>query len=199
MPVTLQDETTRLLAAARDGDRDALDRVFSVVYEELRRIAHRELGTWRQGLTLNTTALVNEAYLKLVGRSRIRPEDRRHFLATSARAMRQIIVDYARTSQAAKRGGKDRPLSLSDVDEMLLPGEHEVEERAASILAVHGALSRLSELSARLGQVVELRFFGGFSVEEVADMLEVSTRTIKRDWRVARAFLHQELRESGSA
>jgi RNA polymerase sigma factor (TIGR02999 family) len=196
--LTLQNETTSLLAAARGGDRGALDRVFAIVYEELRRIAHRELGGWRTARTLGTTALVNEAYLKLVDRSRIVPDDRRHFLATAARAMRQIIVDYARMSHAAKRGGGERPISLGDVDAALEPGAIEIQERAASILALHGALSRLSERSARLGQVVELRFFGGFSVEEVADMLDVSPRTIKRDWRVARAFLHHELQGSES-
>jgi RNA polymerase sigma factor (TIGR02999 family) len=193
------DETTRLLAAARGGDRDALGGLFTLVHEELRQIAHRQLGSRRANQTLGTTALVHEAYLKLVDRARISPEDRRHFLATAARAMRQIIVDYARTSRAQKRGGGDPRISLDDVEDAIDAESVDIEERASTILVVHEALGRLSMVDARLGQVVELRFFGGFSVNEVADMLQTSPRTVKRDWRLARAFLYRELHDTEAA
>ncbi len=186
---------TELLTAARGGDQDAVDSLFAVVYEDLRAVAHRQLMPRQQGQTLNTTALVHETYLKLADRSRISPEDRQHFFATAARAMRQIIVDHARKAQASKRGGKQRR-SLRTGWENLLADEHlRVAELAAEILGVDRALSRLSSLDERLGKVVELRFFGGFSVEEVAELLQVSARTVKRDWQAARAFLYQELGE----
>jgi RNA polymerase sigma factor (TIGR02999 family) len=188
---------TELLAAVRTGDREAADRLFEAVYEDLRHVAHRQLSPRRGSGTLNTTALVHEAYLKLVDRSRISPQDRKHFFATAARAMRQIVVDYARTSLAAKRGGGWRRLGSEHLESALEEGGFQVQDAASEILGVDRALTRLKELDERLGQVVEMRFFGGLSVEQVAEVLGVSPRTVKRDWRTARAFLFRELEGSG--
>jgi RNA polymerase sigma factor (TIGR02999 family) len=185
-----------LLAAVRDGDRGATDRLFAAVYEDLRHIAHRQLAPRRGAKTLNTTALVHEAYLKLVDRSRISPQDRMHFFATAARAMRQIAVDYARTSMAGKRGGGRRRIGSDQLENALEQEGLHVEDAASEILDIDQALNRLKELDERLGQVVEMRFFGGLSVEQVAEVLDVSPRTVKRDWRTARAVLFHEL--SGS-
>ena len=180
-------DITGLLAAFRDGDRGALDRLFPIVYKELRERAHRQLAGRRSGDTLSTTALVHEAYLKLTGSAHQTYEDRIHFFAVASRAMRQILVDYARRHAAAKRGSGDRPLSL---DPEAVPGPGRAEE----LLELDEALARLERLDERLGRVVELRFFGGLSVEEVGDAMGVSPRTVKRDWRKARAFLYQTIR-----
>ena len=180
-------DITGLLAAFRDGDRGALDRLFPIVYRELRERAHRQLAGRRSGDTLSTTALVHEAYLKLTGSAHQTYEDRIHFFAVASRAMRQILVDYARRHAAAKRGSGDRPLSL---DPEAVPGPGRSEE----LLELDEALAKLERLDERLGRVVELRFFGGLSVEEVGDAMGVSPRTVKRDWRKARAFLYQTIR-----
>jgi RNA polymerase sigma factor (TIGR02999 family) len=177
-------DITQLLAAARLGDRAAVDRLFELVYDELRQIARRQLG--RGGETLRTTALVHEAYLKMAQGQGATPQDRTHFFATAARAMRQILVDHARRRQAQKRGAGVRPAFLDE--ERIGFGARQEE-----ILAVDAALSRLELLDARLGRLVELRFYAGLSVEEAAATLEISPRTIKRDWRKARAFLYREL------
>ena len=179
-------DITGLLAAYRDGDRGALDRLFPIVYKELRERAHRQLAGRRSSDTLSTTALVHEAYLKLSGSAHQSYEDRIHFFAVASRAMRQILVDYARRHAAAKRGSGDRPLSL---DPDVVPGPGRSEE----LLELDEALAKLERLDERLGRVVELRFFGGLSVEEVGDAMGVSPRTVKRDWRKARAFLYQEI------
>ena len=189
---------TELLAAVRDGDREATDRLFAAVYEDLRHVAHRQLSPRSGGRTLNTTALVHEAYLKLVVRSRISPQDRKHFFATAARAMRQIVVDYARTSMAGKRGGGRRRIGGEQLESALQQEGLHVEDAASEILDIDHALTRLRELDERLGQVGEMRFFGGLSVEQVAEVLDVSPRTVKRDWRAARAFLFHELSGSGA-
>lgn len=185
---------TELLEAVRQGDRGATDRLFAVVYEDLRRLAHRKRAARPPAQTLNTTALVHEAYLKMVDRSRVRPEDRRHFFATAARAMRQILIDHARSHQAAKRGGKERPAPSERPEDAPDAVSKRATDRWAEILDVDTALARLSLLNERLTRVVELRFFAGFSVEEAAEILDISPRTVKRDWRTARAFLYRELR-----
>jgi len=190
-------ELDGLLAAVRRGDREAVDRLFALVYADLQTIAHRQLAAQRPGETLDTTVLVHETYLKFVDRSRVSPEDRRHFLATAARAMRQIIIDYARVRNAAKRDRRVPRVSVHDID-VLDVRQLPIDERAAELLEIHEALTKLSVLNARLAQVVELRFFGGFSIEEVAELLEVSPRTIKRDWETARAFLYRSLKEASS-
>jgi RNA polymerase sigma factor (TIGR02999 family) len=190
-------EIDGLLAAVRRGDRDAVDRLFGIVYADLQAIAHRQLAAQRPGETLDTTVLVHETYLKFVDRSRVSPEDRRHFLATAARAMRQIIIDYARVRNAAKRDRRAPRVSVHEID-VLDVRQLSIDERAAELLGIHDALTKLAALNARLAEVVELRFFGGFSIEEVAELLEVSPRTIKRDWETARAFLYRSLKESSS-
>jgi RNA polymerase sigma factor (TIGR02999 family) len=182
-----QGEITGLLAALREGDRTALDRLFPVVYQELHDRAHRQLARRRPGDTLSTTALVHEAYLKLTDSAHQTYQDRVHFFAVASRAMRQILVDYARRMTAAKRGSG---LAVSlDPDQLGDPG------RAEELIALDEALARLEVLDERLARNVEMRFFGGLSVEEAAEALGVSPRTVKRDWRRARAFLFEAVRE----
>jgi RNA polymerase sigma-70 factor (ECF subfamily) len=184
------DTITDLLVSWRNGDRAAVHQLIPLVYEELRALAHRQLGGHGPQM-LQTTALVHEVYLRLAGRSQLRVEDRRHFFAIAARAMRQLVVDHARRQAAGKRGGSQRMVPLDGAE---IP----VAGRAAEIVAIDAALDRLAAHDARLSQVVELRFFGGLSVEETADVLGSSPRTVKRDWRKARAFLYRELTEGGA-
>jgi RNA polymerase sigma factor (TIGR02999 family) len=186
-------EITLLLAAARDGERDAMDRVFGLVYRELRSLAHRQLGYGQRDGTLQTTALVHEAYLKLARRETLELRDRAHFFALAARAMRQILVDYARERLAQKRGGGALVLELDEGRSAASSPDDGPFASDAEVLALDAALTRLATLDERLGKLVELRFFGGLSVEETAKLLAVSDRTVKRDWRRARAFLHVEL------
>lgn len=188
-PMPGHPEVERLLTQARFGGREALDALFPVVYDELRGLARAQLGRFRPGETLNTTALVHEAYLKLVDHSRATFNDRKHFFTVAALAMRQIVVDYARRRAAQKRGGGAVHAQLDELDGSAVP----VEAQAAAILALDGALTRLSGVDERLVRVVELRFFAGLSVEQAAELLEVSTATVKRDTRAARAFLVREM------
>ncbi len=176
---------TTLLAAWRNGDPNAVRHLMPLVYNELRAIAHRELRR-RSDDTLQTTAVVHEAYLRLAKHSHLAVQDRHHFFALAAKAMRQLIVDYARKRIASKRGGRIRVVSLDDLD---VQGP----VRAAEIIALDAALERLSQLDESLGRIVELRFFAGLSVEETAAVLGCSARTVKRDWRMARALLHADL------
>jgi len=176
-------DITRLLAAASAGDRGALDRVFDLVYRELRAIASRQMGS---GETLRTTALVHEVYLRMARGEAVSARDREHFFATASRAMRQILVDHARRRSAEKRGGGVRPEAL---DEGIIGAGAREDE----VLAVDAALAHLEGLDPRLAKIVELRFYGGLSVEEAAEALGISERTVKRDWRKARAFLYREL------
>lgn len=177
---------TQLLVGVRAGDRASLDRLFALVYDELRSRARWQLAQSSGSATLSTTVLVHEAYLKLSAAARPAWEDRRHFFLVAARAMRQIIIDQARRRLAEKRGGKASRLELSEVD---IPVEAEAEQ----LLALEGAMERLETRSGRLAEVVNLRFYAGLSVEDTAQALAVSERTIKRDWRLARAFLHGEI------
>jgi RNA polymerase sigma factor (TIGR02999 family) len=181
-------EITGLLAAYREGDRAALDRLFPLVYGALKELAHRQLTVRRSGDTISTTVLVHEAYLKLTGSAHQTYQDRIHFFAVASRAMRQILVDYARRRAAVKRGSGAIAVSL-DPDELPDP------ERGEELVALDEALSKLERLDERLGRMVELRFFGGLSVEETGEALGVSPRTIKRDWRKARAFMYQAMKE----
>lgn len=180
------EEITRLLVSARDGSRGALHALLPHVYEDLHALAHRSLLGGRAEDTLNTTALVHEAFLKLHARETLTVNDRRHFFAVAAMAMRQIVVDHARRRLAGKRGGDLRRV---DLDASELP----VQDAAADILAIEEALQKLSALDPRLGRVVELRFYGGLTVEETAEVLDVDPRTVKRDWRKARAVLYVAL------
>jgi len=177
---------TDLLLQVRQGSPDAMDRLFPLVYGELRRIAHRQLQGERPGHTLGTTGLVHETYLKLVDQTRIQWRDRGHFFALAARAMRQILVDYARRYRAQRRGGGLRRVSLTDGTA--------VEDQAELLLAVHEALDRLAVMNERLSQVVECRYFAGLTEEETAVALGVTARTVERDWVKAKGWLYQELR-----
>jgi RNA polymerase sigma-70 factor, ECF subfamily len=179
-------EVTELLAAWREGDTNAIDRLLPVVYEELKRIARRQLRAEQVGHTLNSTALVHEAYLKLVDQTRVEWVDRAHFYAVAAQAMRRILVDHARRHRAAKRGGREQRVPLDEAD---LP----IEERAELLVALDGALDPLAALDRRLAQVVECRYFGGLTEEETAAALGVTARTVRRDWVKARGWLHEEL------
>jgi RNA polymerase sigma factor (TIGR02999 family) len=180
-------QITDLLAAWRRGDVSAVDRLMPLVYDDLRTRAHQQLTRFGAGGALNTTGLVHEAYLKLV-RADAPWEDRNHFFAVAVTAMRNVIVDYARRHLAQKRGGGARHVSLDE-------GVVRVEQDAEEILAIHQALDRLAALDPRLSELVELRFFGGLSVEETAGVLSVSERTVKRDWSKARTLLHGLLEE----
>src|SRR5260370_1040843 len=185
-------EVTRLLEAARAGDRVAFDAISGLAYGELRRIAHGTRGN-RMGLeTLSTTALVSETYLKLLPAAQTRIQDRQHFFALAARAMRQILVDTARRGSAAKRGAELR-VDLAEIEQVSIPAA----TRSAEMVALDAALTRLEALDERLARLVELRFFGGRSIEELATLLGISDRTVKRDWRRAKAFLQHELELSG--
>ena len=177
---------TDFLLEARAGDRAALDRLFGLVYEELRRIAHHALRHERTGHTLGTTGLVHEAYFKLVDQNRVEWQDRKHFFGVASRAMRQILVEYARRRGAVKRGGRVRIMAL---EEGLVPAD----ERAGALLAVDEALTRLAAHDAGLAQVVECRFFAGLTEEETAEATGASLRTVQRQWRRAKAWLYQEL------
>ncbi len=175
-------EIARLLGDWRAGDLEAADRLFEVLYQELRRVAHRALADQHNEATLQTTALVHETYLRLVGSFRPQHDDRRRFFAVAAQVMRRILIDRARERLAEKRGGGVRP-------EPLGPEAGAVEASAVEALAVDEALDALARLDPRLAEIVELRFFAGLSVEETAQLLAVSERTIKRDWHKARALL----------
>jgi RNA polymerase sigma factor (TIGR02999 family) len=184
-------QVTGLLAAVQRGDDAALNQLIPVVYEELRRLAKRHMAGQRRGHTLQTADLVNEAYLKLVNVQETGWKDRIHFFAVASRAMRSVLVDYARRRGYAKRGGNPVRVSLSEADQRS-------EEKSAEVIAVDEALSGLAALDPRKSQIVELRYFGGLSVEETAGLLGLSARTIKREWRWARAWLHRELGEERS-
>jgi RNA polymerase sigma factor (TIGR02999 family) len=171
------------LVALRQGDPDGLDALFTALYPELRALAHRQMAG--EGATLGTTGLVHELYLKFSRARFLEARDHAHFLAVASRAMRQILVDQARRRLSSKRLPPDPITGLAAVP----PEHHEAEE----LLALDRALARLEERDPRAGRMVELRYFGGLSVEETATVLSVSSRTVKRDWRVARAFLHDAL------
>jgi RNA polymerase sigma factor (TIGR02999 family) len=179
-------EITQLLLAWSQGDRSALDQLIPLVHEQLRRLARHYMAQGRPGHTLQTTALVNEAYLRLIDASQVQWQNRAHFFAVSAQLMRRVLVDFARSHHQLKRGGEARRVSL---DEALVVSE----DQGADLVALDDALSALSVLDGRQSQVVELRFFGGLSVEETAEVLKVSPTTVRRDWTLARAWLHHEL------
>jgi RNA polymerase sigma factor (TIGR02999 family) len=182
-------EISQVLAAARRGEPDAMDRLLPLVYDDLRFRAHRQLRRRRPGQTLDTTSLVHEAYLKLVDQSQADYRDRCHFFAAAAMAMRHILVDRARRHAALKRGGAGQQVTL---DSALL----QIEAKAVEILDLDAALRSLAQSDERLARLVELRFFGGLTLEETAEALQLSERTVQRDWRTARAFLYRTLQEA---
>ncbi len=178
-------EFTMLLVAARQGSAEAELQLLPFIYEDLRRMAGALMQRERKDHTLQPTALVNEAYLRLVGGNHGTPEDRAHFFAIAANCMRQVLIDYARKRLRQKRGGEG--LRKVEIDEAVMISEQKLDD----ILAIDAALNRLSTIDQRQGRIVELRYFCGMSVEEVAQVLGVSERTAKREWRLAKAWLHR--------
>jgi RNA polymerase sigma factor (TIGR02999 family) len=183
------EEVSRLLRAWSEGDRAALDQLMPLVYDELRRMARNYMTRQKAGHTLQTTALIHEAYLRLADQKEVRWQSRAHFFAVAATAMRHILVDYARTDQAAKRGGKVQMVSLDEAAEV-------TAEKTAELVALNDALDGLAAFDPRKSQVVEMRYFGGLTLEETAEVLKVSPETVARDWRIARAWLLRELNHS---
>jgi RNA polymerase sigma-70 factor, ECF subfamily len=181
-------EVTALLEAWGGGETEALDRLMPLVYDELKRMAKRYMNSQSGGggQTLQTTALIHEAYLKLAGQKEKKWQNRAHFFAVAARAMRHIMVDHARGKHREKRGGDAQILSLENVAVVS-------NERAAEVIALDEALDGLLALDERKGRVVELRYFGGLSVEETAEVLKISSETVTRDWRFAKSWLLREL------
>ena len=177
---------SQLLEQWTQGDREALDKLMPLIYDELQKMAKRYMSQQNPGHTLQTTALIHEAYLRLVKQKEKHFQNRAHFFGVAAQAMRHILVDYARARNSAKRGGRVRPVSL---EEAALVSQ----ERAAELIAFDEALQELSKLSSRQGRVVELRYFGGLSVEETATVLEVSPETVMRDWKLAKIWLYRAL------
>ncbi|MEO6872539.1 MAG: sigma-70 family RNA polymerase sigma factor [Chthoniobacterales bacterium] len=181
-----RDQATRLLVDLSRGDGVAAERLMPLVYDELRRLARGYLRRERSDHTLQATGLVHEAYLRLVDQSTTNWQNRAHFLGIAAQVMRRILVDHARRRGAEKRGGEWEKLEM---DESLLPND----ERNLDLIALDDALQDLMKFDPRQSQVVELRFFGGLTNEEVGEVLDISPRTVKREWRVARAWLHREI------
>ena len=179
-------EVTQLLIAWSNGEEEALEKLAPLIYDELRRIARRYMKREPAGHTLQTTALVNEAYLRLIEQKGMKWQNRAHFFAISAQLMRRILVSMARARHANKRGGEARQVSL---DEALLISE----ERAAELVALDEAMNELAALDPRRSRVVELRYFGGLSVEETAEVLNISPETVMRDWKRAKAWLYTQL------
>ena len=179
-------DVTQLLLAWNDGDQAARDELMSVVYQELRRLAHHYMRRESPGHTLQTSGLVNEAFLRLVDQRDVQWRNRAHFFGIAAQMMRRILVDYARSRRYAKRGGGIPDLSL---DEALIVSD----ERTAEVVALDETLQRLAEIDPRKSQIVELRFFGGLSIEETAEVLAVSPGTVMRDWTLAKAWLRREM------
>lgn len=179
-------DVTELLVAWSNGNQAARDQLMSAVYDELHRLARRYMRRESPGHTLQTSALLNEAFLRLVDQKNVQWQNRAHFFAIAAQMMRRILVDYARSRNYAKRGGGASALSL---DEALIVSDARNEE----VVNVHEALERLTEFDSRKGQIVELRFFGGLSIEETAEVLGVSPGTVMRDWTLAKAWLRREM------
>jgi len=192
--VDARHEVTALLVAWRAGQPDAAERLFVAVYDDLRRVARGQLRRGRAGMTLSTTALVHEAYLRLVDQPRTDWADRAQFFAIASRVMRRVLIDHARRRQAAKRGGARVPVTLGGADGADDAASRLADERADTLLAVDSALTRLAEREARLARVVECRFFGGMSDAETGQVLGITERTVQRDWTKAKDWLYRELR-----
>jgi RNA polymerase sigma factor (TIGR02999 family) len=190
MPTPSTAQVTNLLVAWGQGDEAAFERLIPLVHAELRRIARRHMGHERNGHTLQPTALVNEAYLKLIDAQHVQWQDRAHFFAMSSRLMRRVLVDAARARGYQKRGGGAHQVTL---DERRVGAK----EPAADVVALDDALTALAAIDERKSQVVEMRYFGGLSIEETAEALGVSVRTVKRDWTMAKLWLLRELKKSG--
>jgi RNA polymerase sigma factor (TIGR02999 family) len=184
------EEVSQLLRNWSAGDRQALDKLIPLVYQELRRLAHHYMRQERVGHTLQTTALINEAYMRLADYKRMRWQTRAHFFAVAAQVIRRILVEHARSRKYAKRGGGAQRVSLEEVAIVS-------QDRSAEVIAVDEALTELEAWDSRKCKIVELRFFGGLSIEETAEALKISTTTVEREWRSAKAWLYREISEGG--
>ena len=182
---------TSLLIEWQEGDPTALDRLTPLVYDELRRIAHRYVRRERNGHTLETTALVNEAYVRLAGSKNIAWENRSHFFAATAQVMRHVLIDHARKRQYAKRGGDIQHVPLDDAISQM------TSQRADELIVLNEALNELARLDPRKARVVEMRYFAGLSLEETAEALNISLMTVRRDWRAAKAWLFRRMKDEG--
>jgi RNA polymerase sigma-70 factor (ECF subfamily) len=189
--VPKQHEITQLLAEWSDGNQSALDELYPLVYDELHRLARRYMSRERQGHTLQTTALINEAYVRLVDQRNVHWANRSHFFAISAQIMRRILIDHARRHSYAKRGGGAQQVSLDEAATV-------TRLAGAEMIRLDEALKSLAEMDPRRSQVVELRYFGGLNNEEIAGVLNISENTVTRDWNMARAWLHHQLTESSA-
>lgn len=179
-------QVTELLDAWSHGDKEALDKLMPLVYDELRRLARQQMRHERAGHTLQTTALVNEAYLRLVNQHRAQWQNRAQFFGVAARVMRRILVDHARSRHRLKRGGFEHKVSLDEAAKVS-------QGQATDLLAVHEALKKLETLNERMGRIVELRFFGGLSIDETAEVMKISPGTVMKDWTFAKAFMHEAI------
>lgn len=180
-----QSEITQLLIRWSGGDKGALDELVPLIYDEVRRLANYYLSRQRPGHTLQATALVNEAFIKLIDMKNVNWQNRAHFFAVAAKIMRNILIDHARSHQRIKRGG-GQPITLDDVAVI-------AQEQASELIALDEALKSLASIDLRKSEIVELRFFGGLTIDETAEVLKVSTPTIQREWRMAKAWLYREL------
>jgi len=190
IPASEHDITDMLLDWGK-GDKAALDRVMPLIYNELRRLAHRQMRRERAGDTMQTTSLINEAYLRLIDYERVQPQDRSHFFAIAAQAMRRILIERARSRRTAKRGSGGQKVSLDDAADL-------VDDRAANLVALDDALTSLATIDPRKAQIVELKYFGGMTIDETAKALGVSTPTVERDWQMAKIWLRREITRTGS-
>lgn len=191
-------DISRLLHEASYGRSDAFDRLFPLIYEELKKLARHRLRTERDGHTLNTTALVHEAYLKLVDQSRVEWSGRQHFFAVASEAMRRILIDYARRRQAGKRGGNQSQVPLEEAEDIATTDEALTDAQAGELIAFDDALQRLAAFNPQGARVVQYRFFGGLEHQQIADLLGTSERTVRRSWTVAKAWLRRELGDTFS-
>lgn len=191
-----QNSVTQLLDALRAGDRGAFDQLFPLVYAELHNIAGNQRRRWEGDDTLNTTALVHEAYLRLVDQSAPRWANRPHFMAVAATAMRQILLDYAKRKRAAKREGGRNYVALRELEEVLSGNGDASAALPEALIALDAALVKLEQHNARQRSIVECRFFGGMTIEDTADALALSPATVKRDWTMAQAWLYRELEQA---
>src|SRR5215510_6580036 len=181
------EDITDLLISWGNGDKAALDRVIPLVYEELRRLAHRQMKRERAGDSFQTTALVHEAYLRLIDYNRMHPRDRAHFFGIAAQAMRRILIERARNRRSTKRGSDGQKVSLHEAEDIS-------NTRAADLIALDDALTSLATIDPRKAKIVELKYFGGLTIDETAEVLEVSTPTVERDWQTAKIWLHREIK-----
>ena len=188
IPASEHDITDMLLDWGK-GDKAALDRVMPLIYNELRRLAHRQMRRERAGDTMQTTSLINEAYLRLIDYERVQPQDRSHFFAIAAQAMRRILIERARSRRTAKRGSGGQKVSLDDAADL-------VDDRAANLVALDDALTSLATIDPRKAQIVELKYFGGLNYDEMAEVLKISPVTVRRDWRFAKAWLYTQLQNA---